>query len=623
MIGGVGRAGMRPESVGTGRNVTVPPRARTDRKPATESPVARVCVDVGLAHLDRPFDYLVPEEVDEKARPGARVRVRFAGQLLDGFILERVAASEHGGKLAYLERVVSPERVLTPEVARLARAVADRYAGTLTDVLRLAVPPRHARAESAGPRRAGLAAQAGTTIRSNPGTPAGTGSGARPPAVDAAPDGGARTRRASVSAGARGRRDAAGGLDGAARRGLAGPDRRGGRRDRSTVDGAPVVVADARDLDRVDEALDAAARPGASRRAVRRARSAGAVPAVPARGRGARCGSSTGTRAAAFAPVERSRPRGDLGRRRRPARRAAGALPARPRGAADPGPHRRPRSWSAGSGARPRRQQLIETGWAQEIVADRETVRRRAPLVTAVSDDVRDPQAAAGPVAERRLAGRPGRARRRTPGTGPGAPARVSAVGGVRAVPDPGPVPALPRARCALGTRVRAATCRWCARVAAGYAVPGCGGRALRASVVGARRTAEELGRVFTGVPVRTSGRDGVLALVEPEAAPGRGHAGRRAGGRRRRLRRGAAARHLGAAHPRRPAGRRGDAAALAGRGRAGAARRRGAAGSSWSPTAGSPRSRRWCASTRAGWPRVTWPSAANSASRRRCGWRR
>src|SRR6185312_14995960 len=57
-------------------------------------------------------------------------------------------ASEHGGKLAYLERVVSPEQVLDPEVARLARAVADRYAGNLCDVLRLAVPPRHARVES-------------------------------------------------------------------------------------------------------------------------------------------------------------------------------------------------------------------------------------------------------------------------------------------------------------------------------------------------------------------------------------------------------------------------------------------------------------------------------------------
>jgi primosomal protein N' (replication factor Y) len=41
----------------------------------------------------------------------------------------------------------------------------------------------------------------------------------------------------------------------------------------------------------------------------------------------------------------------------------------------------------------------------------------------------------------------------------------------------------------------------------------------VRAAVVGARRTAEELGRAFAGVPVRTSGRDGVLASVPDEPA--------------------------------------------------------------------------------------------------------
>ena len=53
-----------------------------------------------------------------------------------------------------------------------------------------------------------------------------------------------------------------------------------------------------------------------------------------------------------------------------------------------------------------------------------------------------------------------------------------------------------------------------CGRPAAGYACAECGARGLRASVTGARRTAEELARAFPDVPVRTSGRDGVLASV-------------------------------------------------------------------------------------------------------------
>jgi primosomal protein N' (replication factor Y) len=116
-----------------------------------ELPVAAVAVDVPLAHLDRPFDYAVRPEQDADAVPGSRVRVRFSGRLRDGFILERRAASDHEGRLTPLHKVVSAEPVLTGEVAALVRAVADHYAGTFSDVMRLAVPPRHAATEQAEP----------------------------------------------------------------------------------------------------------------------------------------------------------------------------------------------------------------------------------------------------------------------------------------------------------------------------------------------------------------------------------------------------------------------------------------------------------------------------------------
>jgi primosomal protein N' (replication factor Y) len=58
------------------------------------------------------------------------------------------------------------------------------------------------------------------------------------------------------------------------------------------------------------------------------------------------------------------------------------------------------------------------------------------------------------------------------------------------------------------------AVCRWCGRIAGDWRCPVCEGRQLRAAVIGSRRTAEELGRAFPGVPVRTSGRDEVIAAV-------------------------------------------------------------------------------------------------------------
>ena len=114
---------------------------------AEQLPIAQVRIESPLPHLDRVFDYGVPAPMSETAQPGVRVRVRFAGRLVGGFIVGRAASSAVPGDLRPLERVVSPEVVLTPEVRGLVEAVAERYAGTFSDVVRMAVPPRHARAE--------------------------------------------------------------------------------------------------------------------------------------------------------------------------------------------------------------------------------------------------------------------------------------------------------------------------------------------------------------------------------------------------------------------------------------------------------------------------------------------
>src|SRR5271154_4377922 len=117
------------------------------RQPAAFEPIARVLPMLSVPHLDREFDYLVSEEQSDDAQPGVRVRLRFHGRLVDGFVLERRTETDHVGKLAWLDRVVSAEPVLTPEIRRLVDAVAARYAGTRADVLRLGVPPRHAKVE--------------------------------------------------------------------------------------------------------------------------------------------------------------------------------------------------------------------------------------------------------------------------------------------------------------------------------------------------------------------------------------------------------------------------------------------------------------------------------------------
>ncbi len=149
-----------PGERASGQGPRAKPRTWRGAALAKELPVARVLVDKGVLHLDRYFDYAVPEELDADAQPGVRVRVRFGagrhrvrdgrregGGLIDGFLVERLPESDYAGPLAALAQVVSPEQVLDEELLGLVRAVADRYAGSLADVLQLAVPPRNARAE--------------------------------------------------------------------------------------------------------------------------------------------------------------------------------------------------------------------------------------------------------------------------------------------------------------------------------------------------------------------------------------------------------------------------------------------------------------------------------------------
>jgi len=486
---------------------------RAQRRAAARLPVARVAVDISLPHLDRLFDYLVPERYAQAAVPGCRVRVRFAGRLVNGFLLERAEASEHDGRLAYLERVISAEPVLTPEIAGLARAIADRYGGTLADVLRLAIPPRHAAVEAEAAAGAGADAAAG----------AGQVAGARPDegVVPQPPEPGSWSRYpdgpsflAALAAGRSPR---------AVWSALPGPHwaaeiATAAAAAAATGRGVVIVVPDARDLGMADKALLDALGPGrhvclaaglgpAERYRRWLAVSRGNVRVV------------AGTRSAMFAPVARLGlvvlwDEGD-------------DLHAEPRA---PYPHARQvltlRAHRCGAAAliggyarTAEAAQLIARGWARPLAAARATVRSCAPAVLparAEAELARD-QAA-------RSARLPGLALRT---------ARAALASGpvLFQVPRSGYVPAVACGRCraparcqacggplVLAAAAEAAACGWCAAPAAA-ACARCGHQGLRALVTGATRTAEELGRAFPSVPVRSSGRDRVIPAVSDRPA--------------------------------------------------------------------------------------------------------
>ncbi len=581
----------------------LPPQARL----AAHLPVARVLVDVPLPHLDRPFDYAVPQMLDDLVRPGVRVKVRFAGQDVDGFVVERAADTDHSGPLTPLRRVVSDEPVLTPHLLALCRAVAAEHAGPINDVLRLAIPPRHATAEKALARQAPAHEP---VPMPEPGPwaqyPAGpsfvrrVGAGGGPAAAwTALPQSGGDWAQALAVA-------AAAAL--------------------SAGRGAVLVVPDHRDVERVDAALREQLGPG---RHVRLTADQGPQARYTAwlkllRGH-VRC--VVGARAAAFAPVAdpgllawwddgddlhaeprtpyphvravllrraqlqadqaaritsgAARPVGERGDSGAPAGHEsvdppacgepvdrggrvpgdADAAAARPTvaaaaGASGPQATTSPGALAGGTGhaqavagspdaagedlgggaeaggggagvsAAPAVlvggvsrsvavQQLVEDGVLREIVPEPATRRGAVPRVRLA---VEGPDAERDGVAARaHLPSMAWRAAREALTRGPV----------LVQVPRRGYVPSLSCATCRAPARCprchgplalpgpsASPTCRWCASVAAHYVCPECHGVRLRASAVGARRTAEELGRAFPGALVRTSGGHEVIDRV-------------------------------------------------------------------------------------------------------------
>jgi len=479
---------------------SVPPAAGVD-------PVALVLVDVGLPHLDRPFEYSVPVSMADLAVPGARVKVRFAGQDVDGYILARASTAEHVGTLAPLRKVVSAEAVLTPAVLALARVVADRYAGTLGDVVRLAVPPRHATAEKNLPKEAPAPA----------GAAGGRDAGAPPVAPEPGPwsnypAGGSFLRHLAAGdapaaswlalPGQQGDQDWPAALAVAAATSLAA-----GR-------GALIVVPDHRDVDRVDAALLLLLGSG---RHVRLTAGQGPQARYTAwlKVLRAHVHCVVGTRAAVFAPVR------DLGlvawwddgddilvEQRAPYPHVREVLRARARleGAA---------LLTGGFTRTTAVQQWVGSGEVRSVCADPASRRLAAPRVVVAgegTDVERD-----GAASHAHLPSAAWRAAKSALEQGPV----------LIQVPRRGYLPSLScqhcrePARCArchgpLGLAAADAvpTCRWCGTVARAFECKGCGGVALRSTVVGARRTAEELGRAFPGVPVHTSGAGDVLASV-------------------------------------------------------------------------------------------------------------
>ncbi len=100
---------------------------------------ARVVVESDLLQLDREFDFLVPKNLADTVQVGQRVRFQLGRtkKLASGFIAS--LPTESSFATSELVEIVDSEPVVTQEIFRLARQVANRQAVALGEILQQAV----------------------------------------------------------------------------------------------------------------------------------------------------------------------------------------------------------------------------------------------------------------------------------------------------------------------------------------------------------------------------------------------------------------------------------------------------------------------------------------------------
>lgn len=463
--------------------------------------VARVLIDSPLPQLDRLFDYEIPREFLGDAQPGVRVRVplRSAGRTVDGYIVEHGEPDDSDRPLSELDSVVSPMCVLTPPLYALARRVADRSAGSASDVLRLAIPKRMVRAERAWLASAvpetphvtdGDRAWAAARLGGFPGLAEAIAEGARlaldaPPELLRLADGSDVGTWAALLAGA-----AIGTLAAGKSAIIVVPD----HRDRAQVEAALHGRVPEYALVRHDAAQSSPARYGAFLRTL------AAAPCIV-----------IGNRSSVYAPVS-----------------SLGLVAIWDDGDSllseplSPGVHARDAALVrqeieggallfAGHTRTSDVERLVALGWVRSVVATRRVSPRVVLSATREGESrgARVPSAAFA-AAREALATRPVLVQVARPGYAPvlicadcRRPARCPHCGGGLHASRPGALP----------------VCTWCGRTAHGWTCPECTSQKLRMASSGSERTADELGRAFPGVRVIVSDGEHPVTHVDERPA--------------------------------------------------------------------------------------------------------
>ena len=104
--------------------------------------IALVAVDGTVFHIDKPYSYLIPENLSTSVKIGCRVTVPFGGgnRKRQGLVLG-FSDSKDLEKLKPIIELIDSEPILSDKMLSLVKWVKNHYFCTYYDVVKAVLPP--------------------------------------------------------------------------------------------------------------------------------------------------------------------------------------------------------------------------------------------------------------------------------------------------------------------------------------------------------------------------------------------------------------------------------------------------------------------------------------------------
>ena len=104
---------------------------------------AKIIVDISLDKIDRPFDYIIPEELEAEVQAGTPVVIPFGkgNREIKGFVIDVVDKSDYdNSKLKSIKAKADTDVEAEQELIGLAWWIKEHYASTMNQALKTVLP---------------------------------------------------------------------------------------------------------------------------------------------------------------------------------------------------------------------------------------------------------------------------------------------------------------------------------------------------------------------------------------------------------------------------------------------------------------------------------------------------